>query len=210
MNESSSNKKRSIMNFSTKSRKYVPLSLITGTEAIFLKAKTNKIASNYLNTGDKIKSNLPGKINTFTKRPPMKNQTLSNIINQNISNNNNHQLFRNSFNAIDLKMNSNKSILIGFEPEMGAKSFIKSIEHNNNKYDNNAYEEINDYKSITKRNNSNNSKRSFLNGKTIFTSSQCKEKDSNGFNKNCAFLKEINNDNNHIGVNGTQKLLNGE
>ena len=149
MNESSSNKKRSIMDFPTKKRKYVPLSLISGTETIFLKTKTNKIASNYMDKGDKIESKLhPKKINVFTKRPPRKNQTLSNIINHNISNNNNNHLFRNSFNAIDLNLNSNKSVLISFGPEIGANSFINSIEQKNNIYDNNTFEEINDYKSI--------------------------------------------------------------
>ena len=181
------------MNFSTKNRKYVPLSLTTCTETIFLKTKTNKIASNYMDTGGKIKSNLPQqKLNAFTKRAPRKNQTLSSIINQNISNNNNNHLFRYSFNAIDLKLNSNKSILNSFEPEMGANSFIKSIENNNNKYDNNTLEEINDYKSITKRNNSNTSKGSSLNTKTILITPQYYEKNNNRFNKHSLLLKESN------------------
>jgi len=179
------------MSFSKKNRKYIPLSLITGTETIFLKTKTNKIASNYMDTGGKIKSNLhPQKINAFTKKPPRKNQTLNNIINQNITNNNNNHLFRNSFNEIDLKLNSNKSVLIDFEPEMGANSFIKSIEHNNNKYDNNAFEEINNYKSITKRNNSNTSKGSYLNAKTILITPL---NYSNRFNKNILLIKENSN-----------------
>ena len=193
MNESSSNRNRSIMNFSKKNRKYVPLSLTTGTETIFLKTKANKIASNYIDTGSKIKSNLhQQKLNAFTKRPPRKNQTLSNIINQNISHNNNNHLYRNSFNAIDLKLNSNKSVLNGLDPEMGANSFIKSIENNSNKYDNNTYEEINDYKSITKRNNSNTSKGSSLNTKTILITPQCYEKNYNRFNKHNLLLKESN------------------
>jgi len=172
------------MSFSKKNRKYIPLSLITGTETIFLKTKTNKIASNYMDTGGKIKSNLhPQKINAFTKKPPRKNQTLNNIINQNITNNNNNHLFRNSFNEIDLKLNSNKSVLIDFEPEMGANSFIKLIEHNNNKYDNN-------YKSITKRNNSNTSKGSYLNAKTILITPL---NYSNRFNKNILLIKENSN-----------------
>ena len=183
MNESSSNK----------NRKYVPLSLTTCTETIFLKTKTNKIASNYMDTRGKIKSNLhQHKLKAFTKRPPRKNQTLSSIINQNISNNNNNHLFRYSFNAIDLKLNSNKSILNSFEPEMGANSFIKSIENNNNKYDNNTLEEINDYKSITKRNNSNTSKGSSLNTKTILITPQYYEKNNNRFNKHSLLLKESN------------------
>lgn len=194
MNESISNKKRSIIDLPKKYRKYVPLSLISGTETIFLKSKTNKIASNYMDTGDKIKSNLhPKKINVFIKRPPRKNQTLSNIINQNISKNINNHLFRNSFNAIDLNLNSNKSVLIDFEHETGANSFIKSIDHNNNKFDNNELEEINDYKSITKRNNSNASKGSSLNAKTIFITPQYYEKDYNRFNNNSLLLKKSNN-----------------
>ena len=194
MNESISNKKRSIIDLPKKYRKYVPLSLISGTETIFLKSKTNKIASNYMDTGDKIKSNLhPKKINIFSKRPPRKNQTLSNIINQNISKNINNHLFRNSFNAIDLNLNSNKSVLIDFEHETGANSFIKSIDHNNNKFDNNELEEINDYKSITKRNNSNASKGSSLNAKTIFITPQYYEKDYNRFNNNSLLLKKSNN-----------------
>jgi len=178
------------MSFSKKNRKYIPLSLITGTETIFLKTKTNKIASNYMDTGGKIKSNLhPQKINAFTKKPPRKNQTLNNIINQNITNNNNNHLFRNSFNAIDLKLNSNKSILIDFKPKMGANSFIKSTEHKNKKYDNNIFEEINDYKSITNRNNSNASKGSFLNAKTIMITPL---NYNNRFNKNSLLIKESN------------------
>ena len=62
-----------------------------------------------------------------------------------------------------------------------------------NSIKNKVKDKFDDYKSITKRNNSNTSKGSFLNAKTILITPQYYEKDNSLFNKNRLLLKESDN-----------------
>ena len=115
-------------------RKVAPLSLITGSDSIFIKTKPNKITTNYIDSGNKIKSNLfldKGNNSNLSNHLTEKINTLSSLIFSNkISESNNNGIFSNDFLNDYLNFGKNK-LKADILQNKGVKSFIKVVEDNN-------------------------------------------------------------------------------
>ena len=211
MSEFCVNKKRNSINYSTKRKKCTPLSLITGTQTIFLKTKTNKISSNYIDISNKIKTNQYLQKNSILNRISKEKKTFMKIINKSNSNNNNKELIKSKFNTIDLKLNSISNYSNDFLYNKSAKTFINSL-HTNENYDNSTYKTIFTNENLKKRNKTNIFSEKKINSNTILTIPQ-NNKYKNDFNikfkkKGLFFNKKYNISLNIIDYNVRNKSNN--
>ena len=114
-------------------KKVAPLSLITGSDTIFIKTKPNKITTNYIDSGNKIKSIFieKGNNSNLSNHLTEKINTLSSLIFSNkMSESNNHGIFSNDFLNDYLNFGANK-LKVDALSNNGIKSFIKVVENNN-------------------------------------------------------------------------------
>ena len=139
MNNVNENKSKKIQNYSNTMKKSLPISIVTGRDTIFIKAKPNKLAYNYINSGKQIKNNniLINSINQSSDNNKSLKNTFtlykqSNIKSLNDTNieNKNKKLNNSKLNdLIKIKKISNNNIHY-----RGTNSYIKINRRNNKNY----------------------------------------------------------------------------
>jgi len=119
-----------------KNQKTVPISLLSGGNTFFVKIKSNQIASNYNDTGNKIKPNTIQKINnTYFQKEINKNKSYNKYLNNSQQKNSFVYVVNNSIEYNNNNTIVNKSKQDLFNHNKGIYSFT-SVKHNDNSKNN--------------------------------------------------------------------------